>query len=102
EEGRRVDAQEALRSLGDRLRRDAAEDELPPVPVEMVLGEVALKNAAPHARGPHVAPRAGTLARELEVHGARGEDRLVPRLPPVGDTVHEGAAGRLQDPEAVA
>src|SRR5262249_43082100 len=76
--------QEDLRSLGDRLRGDAAEDEPPSVPVEMVLGEVALKDAAPHARGPHVAPRAGTLARELEVYGARGEHCLAPRLPPVG------------------
>src|SRR5215469_10783527 len=98
----RIDAQEDLGSLGYRLRGDAAEDEPPSVPIEMVLGEVALKDAAPHTRGPDVAPRAGTLPRELEVHGARGEDGLAPRLPPVGHAVHEGAARRLQDHEAVA
>src|SRR5262245_30680865 len=58
----RVEAQEDVRALGHRRRGDAAEDEAPTVPVEMVLGEVALEDPAPHARGPHVAPPGGALA----------------------------------------
>src|SRR6266536_5301956 len=95
----RIHAEEAIGALHHRLRGDAAEDEAATVPVEVVLGEIALEDPVSHARRPHIVRRGRALPRELQVHRACRENRLASRAPPVGDTVDEGASLRLEDHE---
>src|SRR5882724_9951090 len=83
----RIHAEEEVGALRDRLRGHAAKDKPAAVPVEMILGEVTLEDAAPHPGRPHVVRKGRSLARELKVHGARGEDRLLARAPAVGHPV---------------
>src|SRR5262245_66623457 len=49
-----LDAQVHRLALVQQVRRRAAHDDLPFLPVDVILREVALEDAAPDPRGPHV------------------------------------------------
>src|SRR3977135_1513822 len=97
-----VGADEHLVALGHRIRRGQAHDERPAVPVDVVLGEVALEHALADPGGPRVDRRGGTRAPGPQPDGAGGQQRLAARWPSRRGSVNERATGRLDDDDPVA
>src|SRR5438034_11012274 len=97
----RIHAEEKLRPLRHRRGGGAAEYEAATVPVEVVLGEVALEDATAYPGRPHVVCGGRPLARELEVHRADREDRLGGGAPAMGDPVDQRAPRSLEHDEPV-
>src|SRR6266568_767016 len=97
----RLGADEHLVSLGQRLRCCRAHDELPPVPVDVVLREIALEHALPDPSGPRIDGWARARALEAEVNGPDGQERLGPALAFDGDAVDQRTSRRLDDHEPI-
>src|SRR6266478_3597027 len=98
----RLRADEHLVTLGHRVRRSRAHDELPAVPVHVVLREIALEHALADPGRPRVDGRLRARALEAEADGADGHERLGP-APAVGrGAVDQGSSRRLYDHEPIA
>ena len=86
-----LDAQVHLVVLAQRIQCRAARDQLAVVPLQVILGEVALEHPPSHPRRPHVGGRRRALAREPQMHGAHREQRLGTG-PPAGASAEPGPA----------
>src|SRR5438132_4714418 len=97
----RVSADEHLVALGHRIRCGQAHDERPAVPVDVVLGEVALEHALADPGRPGVERCGRASAVEPQPDGTNGHQSLAAARLAGRGAVDERATGCLDDHEPI-